>query len=241
MKVPLVDELAADIFMGTLSETYLRSAQVAATVLRGTLYDRYYDLPIDRVLALQDVQKTRYGTPESPGFAALCIERSRVESGDRWSVSRNGAIIEQEQILTTHNLAQLFTSLQLADGSGLVLADLALRCFEWICRRQQIKMIEWRAQMQNVKNCAYAWRQMVFYLSIADAEEVPRFLDRARAHLSEQSEDLRQRFEPAMLGLQAASSNRPFDRDGFDAATGGRRFLGWSVERHWLLPPRLEE
>ena len=59
-RIPLVDELAADIFMDAFSESYLRSARAAAPVLAGTLYERYYSLPLDRVLALDDVKKDRY-------------------------------------------------------------------------------------------------------------------------------------------------------------------------------------
>jgi len=43
-----------------------------------------------------------------------------------------------------------------------------------------------------------------------------------------------------MNGLQAAVARRPFERDGFDRTTGARRFLGWTLERHWLLPERRE-
>jgi hypothetical protein len=239
-RIPLVDELAADIFMDAFSESYLRSAQAAAPLLAGTLYERYYDLPLDRVLALDDIEKTRFGTPESPGFAALCVELARVGTADQWSVARNGAIIEQAQILTTHNLAQLLAGLGLRDELRPVFPDLARRCFESICRRQQLVIRDWRAEMQNVKNSAYAWRQMIFYLSIADADEVPRFLDWTGDHLAKQREEFRDRFAPAMNGLQAALARRPFDRDGFDRTTGGRRFLGWTLERHWLLPERRE-
>jgi hypothetical protein len=240
-RIPLVDELAADIFMGAFSERYLRAAQAAAPVLADTLYEHYYDLPLDRVLALDDIQKTRYGAPESPGFAALCVELAGVRrEGSEWSVARNGAIIEQAQILTTHNLGQLLAGLSLRDELRPVLPDLARRCFEWICRRQQLVIRDWRAEMQNVKNSAYAWRQMIFYLSTADADEVPRFLDWAGDHLAKQREEFRDRFAPARLGLEAIARGGRFDGAGFDTATGGRRFLGWTLERHWLLPERRE-
>jgi hypothetical protein len=239
-RIPLVDELAADIFMDTFSESFLRSAKAAAPLLAGTIYERYYDLPLDRVLALDDVSKTRYGTPESPGFAALCVELAGVGTADQWSVARNGAIIEQAQILTTHNVAQLVTGVGLLDEVRPVLPELARRCFASICRRQQLVIRDWRAEMQHVKNSAYAWRQMILYLSMADADEVPQFLDWAGDHLGQQREAFRDRFAPAMLGLEVVASGRRFDRAGFDRTTGGRRFLGWTLERHWLLPERRE-
>lgn len=235
-RIPLVDELAADIFMGAFSEPYLRAAQAAAPVIAGTLYERYYGLPLDRVLALDDLEQQRYGVPSSPGLAALCAELADAGQGDSWSVARNGTIIEQCQILTTHNLAPLLSCLDLIDDLRPVFPDLARRCFEWICLRQQRVSGDWRAEMQTVKNCAYAWRQMIFYLSLADADEMPLFLDLASEHVGNQRADFRYRFAPALAGLQVVANGGRFDSDGFHRATGGRRFLGWTVGRHWLLP-----
>jgi hypothetical protein len=239
-RIPLVDELAADIFMGAFSEPYLRSAQAAAPVLAGTLYERYYGVPLDRVLALNDVEKTRYGAPSSPGFAALCAELAGATAGGEWSVARNGTIIEQAQILTTHNLAQLLQGLELTGDLRPVFPELARRCFERICLRQQLVIREWRAEMQTVKNSAYAWRQMIFYLSVASEEETPRFLDWADEYLGQKREEFVGRFAPAMLGLRLIAGGGRFDRDGLDRETGGRRFLGWTLGRHWLLAERRE-
>lgn len=237
-RIPLVDELAADIFMGAFSETYLRAAQESAPIIDGTLYQRYYGLPLDRVRALDDVRRERYGAPESPGFAALCIELAGVEDHGGWSPARNGAIIEQAQILTTHNLAPLLSRLQLLDELRPVVPQLAKRSFEWICRRQQSVGGEWRAEMQAAKNSAYAWRQTILYLSLGDDAAVAPFLTWADEHLARQRDDFRTRFQPALAGLAAVASGRTFDRNGLDPDTGGRRLLGWTLERHWLLPDR---
>jgi len=235
LSLPLVDELACDIFMGAFSGTFLRAAKVAAQLLRGSLYERYFGLPFDRVLALDDVAKNDPGAPTSPGFAALCEELARVTAEERRSVARNGTIIEQAQILTTHNLAALFEELGLA--KSLQLGELARRVFQWVCRRQQMKISYWRAQLQMMKNTAYAWRQMLFYLSLAGGAEVSAFATWSAAHLEEQRPDFRSRFEPVLAGLRAAIAGERFGPDGLHAASGGRRFLGWSVGRHWLLPP----
>ena len=64
-------------------------------ILAGTLYERYYGLPLDRVLNLNDIEKPRYGAPTSPGFAALCLELAGASNDGQWSVPRNGTIIEQ--------------------------------------------------------------------------------------------------------------------------------------------------
>jgi hypothetical protein len=68
-------------------------------------------------------------------------------------VARNGTIIEQAEILTTHNLAVLFEGQALGEVLRPRLPLLARRCFEWICR-QHLDTGDWRAQLQTVKNMA---------------------------------------------------------------------------------------
>ncbi|WP_053800459.1 hypothetical protein [Streptomyces rimosus] len=47
-------------------------------------------------------------TRTSPGFARLCAERARTSGPwQSWSVASNGAVLEQSQVLTSHNLATL--------------------------------------------------------------------------------------------------------------------------------------
>lgn len=85
------------------------------------------------------------------------------------------------------------------------------------------------------KNTAYAWRQIVFYLALAERAELDAFLVWSSAHLNEQSLDFRTRFAPALAGLRLAARGESFDADGCHAS-GARRFLGWSLGRHWLMP-----
>jgi len=237
LSLPLVFEVAADIFMGAFSDTFLRAAQVAATVLRGSLYERYYGLPYEAVMGLNDVEKSRFGAPTSAGFVRLCEELARAadHSGSR-SVARNGTIIEQAEILTTHNLAVLFSLPDLEPALRPKLPLLARRCFAWMCQRQQQKISDWRADLRMMKNTAYAWRQMLFYLSLLDQAEVDSFLDWSASHLNGQRDEFRQRFTPVMAGLTAVAGGEHFDPQGYHAASGGQRFLGWSVGRHWLRP-----
>ena len=68
-------------------------------------------------------------------------------------------IIEQQQVVTTQNLATLFASLGLAATLQAQLPDMARRSFEWIVRRQQIEESNWHARLIMVKNTAYAWRR----------------------------------------------------------------------------------
>ncbi len=87
-----------------------------------------------------------------------------------------------------------------------------------------------------MKNTAYAWRQMLFYLSLVDQAEVALFLDWSASHLNEQRDEFHRRFMPVMAGLTAIAGGERFDLQGYHAPSGGRRFLGWSVGRHWLRP-----
>ena len=233
LQLPLVDEVAADIFMGTFSEKFLRAAQVAAKLLEGTLYERYYGIPYARVRQIDDVTPSRYGgTPTSRAFAGLCTELAG-PAGRGSRVAGNGTIIEQEQILTTHNLAVLFDALGLVEKQRSLLPELAQRCFAWICRRQQQRINNWKARLQTVKNAAYAWRQMIFFLALRP-DAVPAFLAWASDHLTEQRPEFVARFRPALDGLARAAQGSPSEEQA-ERGNNPRRFLGWTTETHWLL------
>jgi hypothetical protein len=237
LHLPIVDELAADIFMGDFSEKYLRAAQQAGRLLAGTLYERYYGIDYAQVQQIDDVTSLGYGAPTSPAFTRLCYDRAgTAPSGGRWSVARNGTVIEQEQILTTHNLAVLFQELRLIDTLGPQLDELARRCFAWICRRQQQKIDVWQPRLRMLKNSAYAWRQMVFFLALMPVGAVETFLGWADDHLARQRPDFQARFRPALQGLALTPTGGSLDdQDQSGRAGEPRRFLGWSTERHWLL------
>ena len=113
-------------------------------------------------------------------------------------------VIEQSQILTTHNLAVLFAAFDLARVLRPHLRDMAGQCFRWICRRQQAKADQWHARLIMLKNTAYAWRQMVFYLSFLDRDEVRAFVVWSEDNLAAQNPDYAGRFQPALRGLTAA-------------------------------------
>jgi hypothetical protein len=232
---PFVDELAADIFMGDFSETYLRAAQTAARLLSGSLYERYYGLTFARVLSFEP-KRSQYGVPTSPELAALCKELARSDGNGSY-VARNGTVIEQAQILTTHNLATLFEDREFATTMRGHLPDMAKRCFAWICSRLQTASGDWKAQMQLMKNAAYAWRQMIFYLSLLGADELASSLAGAKAHFETRTAPFRARFAPVVQGLEGVIEGKAFDEAG-RLPSGGRRLLGWSVGRHWLLPDR---
>lgn len=234
LRLPLVEEIAADIFMGTFTEKFLAAAQIAGKQLRGSIYARYYGLPYERLLALPDVSRG-HEPRAAPAFAALCTELARVGTAGRGSTARGGMILEQEQILTTHNLAPLFEALALERRVDP--AELAERCLKWICRWQRSPPREWRAALQRLKNTAYALRQLLYFLSRARPEEVERFAVRAAEHVARQGEEFQRRFAPVLRGLEWVLIGGEFDAQGLVGGdpAAGRRLLGWAVGRHWWM------
>ncbi|KWK73201.1 hypothetical protein WM16_16545 [Burkholderia ubonensis] len=85
-----------------------------------------------------------------------------------------------------------------------------------------------------VKNTAYAWRQMVFYLGLLSTQDVAGFVQWAERHLARQPENFRIRFRPVLDGLVQVTNGQSLGSGAVDAAIA-RRFLGWSDAAHWLL------
>jgi hypothetical protein len=232
--LPLVEELAADIFMGSFTAKFAEAAKVSARVIEGTVYQRYY--------AVDTFAIARLGTTKlADDFAALCQRRAGPSKG--WGVAQNGKILEQCQILTTHNLGVLFERLALGDTLAPHLRAAAEQCFRFVVR--QLRMPGgYREHLHRIKNAAYAWRQMVFYLSISHdraaggVDEPADFTVWARARIASCDEPFRTRFEPALRGLELAIAGTWSTWAGF-VAGGGRVFTGWSTERHWLMPAQL--
>ncbi len=183
LDIPLVDEVAADIFMGRFSHKFLESAKKATDLIEGSLYAMYYGIDcgeVRRLAAPADPATEKVFNRSVPdAFAALCSVRAGVPLGT-WNPATNGMIIEQQQILTTQNLAALLTGLGLTDAIRRRSSELSRRCFEWVCEHQQMKIDRWHARLIMVKNTAYAWRQMIFFLALLPKLEVAEFLRWAR-------------------------------------------------------------
>lgn len=206
--IPFTGELAADIFHGAFSEPFMRAADISLARYAGKLYGRYYNLPEVR----------RPGDGRSFDLAVDCARRAGVRLGGAWSAVANGMIIEQQQIVTSHNLAQLFGALDLGD---LDHAAMATDCFRWICRRQQVLSDDWRANLQLMKNSAYAWRQMVAFLSELETARQQAAFAALEGIFADQPAAFRDRFAPALDGLgRAVSGETLVDRNAV--------FLGWT-------------
>jgi hypothetical protein len=232
--IPILDELAADIFVGQFSVKFLQAAKIAACLLQNSLYERYFGLSYEHILRIPDVPESREPRV-SPEFAKVCEELAGTDDKDR-SVARNGKIIEQAQIITTHNLAPLFSILDLRGILGGRLRTLSERCFSWICHRLAVKTSSWRAGLRLIKKSAYAWRQMVFFLSFIPDDELSLFLVWAWQHLEEETGMIQEKLLPALRGLELVASGGLLDANGIGGKNGeARRFLGWTTERHWVM------
>lgn len=244
LKLPFVEELAADIFMGEFSAKFVTAAKGAAALLAGTIYAKYYGIEPQDIdgLGPRDVPNRSFmDTLLKPVPASLadrsllhlCEKRAGVPYTGSGTVS-NAMLIEQQQILTSQNLAALVAGLNLKSELQGCAFGSARQCFEWICRRQQMKRSHWHAELIAVKNSAYAWRQMIFFLALLPHAVLNDFLVWASSHMAKQGEGFQARFLPALDGLKLAAIGRSLDSQERNNG-GARRLLAYSKERHWLI------
>ncbi|MEW2581324.1 hypothetical protein [Streptomyces syringium] len=233
--VPFVEELAADIFMGSFSGKFLTAAKIAGELLGGTLYERYYGIDYELVLALGDTGRSAelLGTGKSPeqDFAELC--RSAAGTGRSWSTAANGMVIEQAQILTTHNLATLAGPLGIAPTPGW--AAQARRCFATVCRLVE-RVHGTPRPLCTIKDAACAWRQLLFYVSLCPTKEQAVVLAGLEGQLAHHPGHVAARLAPALAGLRLVADGGRFEANGTAPTEGGqaRLFLGWSTDGHWM-------
>lgn len=131
-------------------------------------------------------------------------------------------------------MATLVTHLGLQQELAPHLLSMAQQCFGWASRRLQVKVpvSDWHSLLVHIKNAAYAWRQMVFFLALLEQQCAVSgdcsddFMCWAHQQLSAQPAEFAARFRPALVGLEQAASGR--------VGEGGQVFLGWVQGRHWL-------
>ena len=215
--------------MGAFSPKFLAAAKHAARVLQGTLYARYYGIDTDALLLLPDEDLDAQDPPARPtggGVAGLCAERAGVPPGRG---------IEQQQILPSHHLALRVDPAGPGRLSDEQLDQAARCCFTWVCRRLQIRGGDRHGLRLHLKNAAYAWRQMVFFLALCPAARQAGLLDWMHAQLQAQPAAFRARFEPVWQGLRGAVTGAGADDTAAAAGRHVRPFTGWFLESHGLL------
>lgn len=70
---------------------------------------------------------------------------------------------------------------------------------------------------------------MIFYLSFLQHDELDESLNWGRKRWAEQSNSFRDRFELALLGLEAAAFAASIE-----SSKATQQFLGWKKGKHWL-------
>ncbi|WP_291380168.1 hypothetical protein [Demequina sp.] len=164
---PFLEELAADIFQGDFSPRFARAAAEAADVLEHGLYSTYFDIsPEDwkrlrRAVDSLSTSRDKAESREQAALAELAQRRAQSRRVDQW-VAKNGAVIEEAQILCAHNLIVATRSFSEEDfvaaaaGASRVIANLLAKA-----RKQ-------RRPYATLKNASYAWRHFVFYVDRID-------------------------------------------------------------------------
>lgn len=223
--IPFTEELAADIFMGDVTAKFLDAAKLAAGLMAGTLYERYYGLSYADVLRLAVVEEQPGGRRTAPGLVEMCRELAGLPADGNRSVARNGRIIEQIQIVTTHNLAAMVGPVGLQAGLATHFASLAGRCLE-VCVSELARPLPdghsaHHTRLIRRKHAAYAWRQMVFFLAMLDAAGREQALAQARTTMAAAAEPARLMLAPCLEGVAASAGG------GALAPADPRRFLGW--------------
>ena len=233
--LPLTEELAADIFMGTFSFKFQRAAKQAARLLQGSVYDAYYATEYSKVLQLADQDPEQaplysWRSPTADAFTALCSKRAesvRAADGNKFRfVAKNGTVIEQQQILTTHNLAVLAGAVKGVDSSTWSVA--ARRAFSTVCSLtlKANRKPAWMGRL-DAKQAAFAWRQVVFFAAMAGHEEWPALaLELDSAVMSLKDEDVRAVLKALLSGLATAA---------IQDSTPVQPVLGWCGSGHPLL------
>jgi hypothetical protein len=253
LKLPLVEEVAADIFMGTFTDKWRAAARIASDTMRGTLYARYHGLP-EASFWVEEEQaapmrrrgglRRSIAKPTARRFAAECERRAaeaRSGGGGAEYVAANGTVLEQSQILTTHNLAVLVDALDLRAQLEPIAPVLADRALAWALTRLCRPTGDVWLGRQAVRNAAYAWRQGIFFLSFCEPSAQAASVARLRERLAREPVKTQVRIGPALDGLGLVIGGGSFDENGRSVGAGlrgigpGRRLLGWSVGAHWIL------
>ena len=143
----------------------------------------------------------KFTAKNADALSGICQKRVPLRTEDRCDVVRNGMVIEQQQILTTQNLAPIYYGLQQSGDLALDFSAMSESCFYWVCQQLQNQTEHYHSNLHIVKNSAYAWRQMVFYLSQLSAAEQRAWAIKMRSHLNRQPKDFVLRFMPVWQRL----------------------------------------
>lgn len=225
--LPLVEELAADIFQNDFTAKFPAAARAAANLLTNSAYQDYYDIDWVEVLALPDPRK-RGAQPE---FAALC--RRRAGTLPSQFVVGNGMVIEQQQILTTQNLAVLLSACSLREHVVERSPELVATCARRMVTLARHVPDQPTPRLRLAKDLAYCCRQLLFFASLRHRSEFALRCREVVAVVASAPPGSRALLAPVVAGLEWIAAGQRFAAQ--SDARCPRRLLGWSAGPHWLF------
>jgi hypothetical protein len=90
--------------------------------------------------------------------------------------------------------------------------------------------------LTTIKDMAYAWRQVLFYLSMATADERDAVLGQFDDEVAQYPDHARGRLAPVLAGVRLVREGGDLGPGGGPVDGGARRLVGWApAGRHWLL------
>mmetsp|Transcript_104030 Transcript_104030/g.164261 ORF Transcript_104030/g.164261 Transcript_104030/m.164261 type:complete len:767 (+) Transcript_104030:63-2363(+) len=229
LDIQFVEEMPVDIFQGQFSPKFTSVSCLSAHLLQGTLYETYYGLA-------DDFQQLILGVDKTYSLVSTCARRAGLQSN--WShggCAETGTVVEQQLLLTTHNLASLFSALSLED---LDFPSIVHRCATYIYRTLAVAAdaVLTRERLTHTKNAAYAWRQLIFFISMighsrgkGQPEQIVEVITAACSALqpepSEKHKSLNERIAKHLISplWQALGGKSPQEP-----------FLGWTRREHWF-------
>lgn len=224
LDLDFVEEMPVDIFQGKFSPKFTSASAIAAQLLQGTLYETYYGLA-------DDYKMLSSGVGKNYSLVATCARRAGLRKDWSYgSCGETGTVVEQQLVLTTHNLASLFTALQVNDFN---LSNMALRCTTWVYRTLAVAAgAGSHERLMHTKNAAYAWRQLLFFVSMigqVQKEQQDEVLSAVFSGLRKKDskcKSLNAKIEKHLISsLEKAIAGEPPKQP----------FLGWTSQRqHWF-------
>ncbi|MFC7216834.1 hypothetical protein ACFQLX_01400 [Streptomyces polyrhachis] len=140
-------------------------------------------------------------------------------------------VIEQAQILTTHNLAALVRPVGVTPATGW--ADLAYRSFRTACSLTA-RVHHNPRPLATIKDVAYAWRHTLCYLSLCTSGEQAATITQLEDEVTRHASHVIDRLAPVLAGLRLIAAGGTFDPDGTAHGGRARRLQAWSATGHWM-------
>ena len=190
-------ELLAEIltllrWSGEQAPDALALVKRAVRAAQGTLYERYYDLPTERILSLPDELPEPWVESE---LGEICHERA-ASRGMSEQISQ-GRLVEELRVLQGSGLWYLWELLS-PELDARVASEKVFRVFQKLWRTSaESKNKRW----QRHRKLAHLWQRLVFFLSLLEAEALEEELQRYHA------------LAPDLTGLLMQLQERPTPTD----------------------------